>query len=260
MFALLAVAVVILVPDFEKPGGSKTEKAAVKKAEKGVIINTLKSSSTWICIFVIMCGYALWNTVNGYMGTYGTRVLNLSQEMSSTLSIIRSYIIVFVAGVTGGIIMDKFSYKGKGMFMAFSLCGVCAAAIFLTSKMTIICVGVTIVLSYMVNVVKSTYWSIMGEAGIPLATTGMATGIISLIALTPDIYVPPVISRFIDYGESINNVELGFNLMLLWIVVWAILGVGASVILYKKGVKQKTSSRQDGGGANINVPLEGQSS
>ena len=234
-FALLTVLVIVLVPDFDK--GKKEQNAKAEKKES--MWKAFGMSSTWLCIFVIMCGYTLWNTANGYMGTYCTRVLNISPELSSTLSIIRSYIIVFVAGISGGIIMDKFSYKGKGMFWTFLATGVCVLAILFTSKIVAVCVVITVILAYLVNVLKSTYWSILGEAGVPLAMTGIATGIISFIALTPDIFVAPIISRFLAYGEAGGNVELGFNMMLVWMVGWAVLGVFSAILLKRRGVKTK---------------------
>lgn len=230
-FALLTLLVIFLVPDFDK---GKTTVAKNTGEKKESMWKMLAEPSTWICIFVILSGYTLWNTANGYMGTYCTRVLNISPELSSTLSIIRSYIIVFVAGISGGIIMDKFKFKGSGMFFAFLAIGICVAAIFLTSRIMMVCVVVTVVLAYLVNVIKSTYWSILGDAGVPLEKTGIATGIISFIGLTPDIFVAPVISRFIAYGESIGNVETGFNMMLAWLIVWSVLGMLSGIILKKK--------------------------
>lgn len=234
VFALLMLAVIFVVPDFD--GKRMSDKGTGRKSPGlgAVVKTTLKSSSTWICIFVIISGYTLWNTINGYIGTYGTRVLGLSNEVSSTLSIIRSYIIVFVAGFSGGFIMDRFSTKGKGMLLAFLVAGLCVAGVFLTSAAVFVCIIITIVLAYMVNVIKSTYWSIMGEAGIPLESTGMATGVISLIALTPDIFVSPIISRFLSYGEQRGDIEIGFNLMLLWLVVWSALGIIAALILKRR--------------------------
>ena len=233
VFALLMVLTICFIPDFDKQTPVKQSKKAAKTESVG-IIETLKSPPTWICIFVILCGYCLWNTVNGYIGTYGTRVLHLPPELSSTISIIRSYIIVFIAGISGGLIMDKFSSKGKVMFYAFSAAGACAAGIYFTSSIVFICIGITIILSYLVNVIKSTYWSIMGEAGVPLKATGIATGVISFIALTPDIFVTKIISRFISYSETKGNIEIGFNLMLLWIFVWSILGILAALILKRQ--------------------------
>lgn len=234
VFALLMILTICFIPDFDKQAPSETPHKKAAKTESVGIMETLKSPPTWICIFVILCGYCLWNTVNGYIGTYGTRVLHLPPELSSTISIIRSYIIVFIAGISGGLIMDKFSSKGKVMFYAFSAAGACAAGIYFTSSIVFICIGITIILSYLVNVIKSTYWSIMGEAGVPLKATGIATGVISFIALTPDIFVTKIISRFISYGETKGNIEIGFNLMLLWIFVWSILGILAALILKRQ--------------------------
>lgn len=235
VFALLTLLVIFLVPDFDKD--KRKEVATTEKKES--MWKAFGKSSIWLCIFVIMCGYILWNTANSYMGTYCTRVLMITPELSSTLSIVRSYIIVFVAGISGGIIMDKFKFKGSGMFFAFLATGVCAAAVFFTSQATMICVVVTVILAYLVNVIKSTYWSILGEAGVPLAMTGIATGIISLIGLSPDIFVAPIISRFLAYGEAQGDVTIGFNIMIVWMVVWSALGILSAVLLKRRGVKIK---------------------
>lgn len=239
---VLTAALLILMPDDKKEGGSerKPESGSQGSAVTGAF-RMLKDSSVWICIFVVLCGYTLWSTVNGYIGTYCTRVLNVPANISSVISVVRSYIIVFVAGFSGGVIMDRFKSRGQGLMTAYVLCGVSAVGILLTDHVVFLCLAVTVILSYMVNVVKSTYWSILGDAGIPLAATGMATAIISLIGLTGDIFVPPVISRFITYGESVGNLRFGFNLMLAWIVVWAVLGVAASLILKKR--KEKTAGK-----------------
>ena len=245
-FAVLMVAVIVLVPDIDKQPDAQTGAAVHKNKDiKKIIISTLKSSATWICIFVIMCGYTLWNTVNGYAGAYCTDVLHISENLSSTLSIFRSFLIVPIAGFTGGFFMDRLSSKGKGMFFAFLAVGLCVAAIFLTTQMVVLCAVLTILLGYFVNVIKATYWSTMGEAGIPLATTGMATGVISLIALTPDIFTPKVVSIFLDYGEKQGNIELGYNLMLLWCVVWAGLGLVSALILKRRANRNGAPAKID---------------
>ena len=236
VFILLMLAVMFIIPNdtVENNGEEKSEKSA---SVVGIISKSLTSSSTWICIFVIMSGYTLWCTANGYIGTYCTRVLGISANMSSTLSIIRSYVIVFLAGFTGGFIIDKFKTKGQGMMLVFLAATISVSAILLTSKITAICIIVTIVLAYIVNVIKSTYWSILGDAGIPVESTGIATGIISLIALSPDMFVPIIISRFITYGENIGNIKLGFDLMLIWILVWSILCIVSGIILKRRKEK-----------------------
>ena len=103
----------------------------------------------------------------------------------------------------------------------FSCTFLSVAGVVLSRNIIMLCVVMTVVLSYMVNAIKSTYWSILGDAGIPPESTGLATGIISLIG-------------FITWGENHGNLESGFQLMWAWMAVWSLLGVLASWILKRK--------------------------
>ena len=49
--------------------------------------------------------------------------------------------------------------------------------------------------------------------------------------------MPIIISRFITYGENIGNIKLGFDLMLIWILVWSILGIVSGIILKRRKEK-----------------------
>jgi len=260
-FAILTVLVLIFIPNFDKKVSRKaaaakidtmSEKAANASAEEQTdegelaessgaifkkLFSELKNPGVWICIGIMMCGYTVWITTNTYMGTYCTRVLGIDPSISSALSIVRSYLIVFIAGVTGGVIIDKFKTKGKGMIISFAGVGVIVVVVFLTSKAAFVCLVVTLVLAYMVNVIKSTYWSTLGDAGISREHTGTATAIISLIAFTSDIFSPAIVSQFLSYGVNIGDVEAGFNIMLVWMIVWSALGVGAGVLLKQRKKK-----------------------
>jgi len=245
-FVILTILVIFFIPDFDKEKAKESvpEKTKVEESTSKGFIKIFLNSSTWICIFLVFCAYTLWITVGSYMGTYTTRVLHVSPQLSSALSIIRSYIIVVVAGVTGGILMDKFRYKSQGMLTAFLSIAVFGVAMYFTSSMPLLCVMVTIVISYMANAIKSTYWSILGESGISIEDTAAAISIISTIGLSPDLFVPPVISRFIEYGERIGNVDAGFDLMIFWIIAWGLLGVIASIILGKRARKTTIKAKR----------------
>lgn len=247
VFIVLAMLVVFLVPDIDKAqaqymtaedretvGKQLSSLETLKKFPK-----LLTTSGVWICIAVLMCAYCLWNTINGYLGTYTTRVLNVPAHFSSVLSIIRSYLIVFIAGFTGGVIIDKFRERGRGLMIFYLLSALSGAAIMLTSRVMGVCILMTIVLAYAVNVMKSTYWSVLGDAGIPRTETGAATGVISLIAFTPDFFTSAIISRFLDYGEKAGNLEAGFNRMYIWILAWAAAGILSCFVLIRRSKQVK---------------------
>ncbi len=240
-FFILMIGVIILVPDIDKDKNKKVEGVKQESLLK-VFGKTLAMRSTWVCIFVLLCGYTLWSTANSYLGTYTVRVLGIDQQTASTIATVRSYVIVFIAGFTGGFIMDKFSTKGKGMTLAFGLLLIFVGAIYASESMVTLALGITFVISYLVNVVKSTYWSILGEAGIPPEATGMTTGVISFIALTGDLFVGPACGAMLNYGENtLGDVTKGFDLIFAWMAVWSILGVAAGFILKKQAEKIKAA-------------------
>ena len=227
-FALLFAATWLLVPQDPVPGQGQRESVAVTLRN---MFRCLRDPGVWKCIAVILCGYAMWNTVNGYIGTYSTRVLHLSPALSSALSIVRSYIIVLAAGVSGGFLLDRFRQRASGMMLFYGLCAVTTLGLFLTEQLVLLCALLTLFVGYFVNVIKSTYWSILGDAGIPPEATGRATGIISLLALTPDFFAPPAVSAMIAWGENRGDIALGFHAMLLWLALWAVLGLLAARLL-----------------------------
>ena len=263
VFILLMCLTIFLIPDLDHKKSKKRIKKAENFSRSGdnsyssagnnpTTLETLKEfpkllkyPGTWICIAVIMCAYCLWNTINGYLGTYTTRVLSIPTSLSSTLSIIRSYLIVFIAGFTGGFMLDKFRLRGKGLLLFFLCAAACSIGLCFFVPFVALSVLLTLVLAYVINVLKATYWSILGDAGIPREKTGAATGVISLIALTPDFFTSPIISRFITYGEQHGNAVFGFRLMFVWILVWSAAGIiGCWVLcLHSESLRVKAAVR-----------------
>lgn len=95
------------------PKTEKEEKGEAVAEDKVRIIDVIKNPGVWIIIIILTCAYSCWSFGNGYLTTYTVRVGGLSETTASTLGMIRSYVIVFVAGFFGGWLLDKFSYKGK---------------------------------------------------------------------------------------------------------------------------------------------------
>lgn len=195
----------------------------------------LKTRSAWTCILVIICGYCAWITSSTYYGTYCTRVLNMPESMSSMISIIRNYVIVIGAGVIGGKVNDAFKRKGNGFAMFFAIALVSSALLLVTENHSMLTgVIMTLIACFAVNAILSTYWSTLGPAGISAEETGSATGAISVIALSPDIFACSILGRLIQRAENAGNVVLGFHQMIWWMVAWCALGVIGSLLLVKR--------------------------
>ena len=216
------------------PKTEKEEKTAVAAGDKVTVMDVIKNPGVWIIIIVLTCAYSCWTFGNGYLTTYTVRVCGLAESTASTLVIIRSYVIVFIAGFLGGWFLDKFTYKGKAFIGLLGISAAGFALIMFTSNALAICIFLTLFLAFIANIMKSTYWSLMGQAGIPAKMTALATGFISFIIFLPDVIFPTIFGSWITNAEAAGNVAAGFNSIFITLVIFAVVGVLGSILLVKR--------------------------
>lgn len=214
-----------------------------KDDEKFSWIDVLKNKGVWITVFLLMGAYALWTLSNSYLTTYTVNVLHVSDSLASTLGIVRTYIIVIVAGFIGGFLVDRFTYKGKAMIILLSICIALILTIMFTSKIVALCIGLTLVLAFVVNVIKSTYWSTMGQAGIPPKMTPIATGIISFLCFLPDAIVFPICGRWLDTATAAGDIAAGFTKIFIMMLAFAVVGIIFGILLIKRTKKLEASGQ-----------------
>ena len=216
------------------PKTPKEDTTVSDDEEKFSVMDVLKNKGVWITILIVMCAYASWTLGNGYLTTYTVRGLGVDETLASSIGMVRTYVIVFVAGFIGGWVMDKFTFKGNAFLLLFGLTIALLAGIMLTDKVIPVCIGLTLVLAFIVNIMKCTYWSTMGQAGIPVKMTAMATGIISLIAFIPDFVLPPICGSLIESADAAGNIIEGFNAIFLICAAFSAVGLVAAYILKKQ--------------------------
>jgi len=212
----------------------KNEEHTAIGGTKYSIMDVLKNKGVWVTILVIMFAYITWAIGNAYMTTYTVQVLNISTTTASAIGIVRSYIIVLLAGVIGGFFMDKFTYKGKGFVIIFVAVIAALIALLFSAKVIAISIVLTLVIAFLANIMKSTYWSIMDQAGIPIGMTGMATGIISFIAFLPDVFYGPICGQWLDNAKAAGDITAGFNQIFILLIVCGILGIASSMLLIRR--------------------------
>ncbi|MGN0962617.1 MAG: MFS transporter [Clostridia bacterium] len=216
------------------PKTEKEEKSEIASEDKVTILDVVKNPGVWITIIILICAYSCWSFGNGYLTTYTVRVGGLSESTASTLGMIRSYVIVFVAGFFGGWFLDRFTYKGKAFIGLFGLSAAGFVLIMFTAKALAVSICLTLLLAFIANIMKATYWSVMGQAGIPAKMTALATGFISLIIFLPDAVLPTIIGSWLSDAEAAGNIAAGFDKIFIMLTVFAVIGVIGAVLLVKR--------------------------
>lgn len=214
-----------------------TEENAKEAEVKYSLMDVLKNPGVWITIFVIMFAYISWTVGNGYLTTYTVQVLQISPATASALGMVRSYIIVLLAGFIGGFVLDKFTYKGKGFLVFFIAIIAAIIGVMFTSKMVPLCIALTLIIAFLANIMKSTYWSIMDQAGVPLGMTAIATGIISFIAFIPDFLVGPICGKWLDDAAAAGNISAGFDKIFILLIVSSAIGIVSAILLTQRTKK-----------------------
>ncbi len=226
----------------QKAEAAAEEKSAANEKKYGVG-DVIKNPGVWIVMLLIMFAYLFWTIGNSYLTQYTTDVLGLDSGTASTIGTVRTYLIVAVAGFLGGILLDKFPYKGRSFVVLLVIDTILVIVVMLTGSQLAICVAVTIAISFISNIMKTTYWSTMGEAGIPAAMTPLATGLISFIAFIPDWIYPTVFggmldtARAADGGVAGSAVQGTYMVIFVVLIISGIIGMIIAFILWKRTQK-----------------------
>ena len=85
---------------------------------------------------------------------------------------------------------------------------------------------------------RTLYFAAMQEGLIPLAVTGTAVGLISLVGYTPDIFAGPAMGFLLDKSPG----EVGHQHVFAMLAVFATIGLIASIRFYYIAAKKKNKN------------------
>jgi len=80
-----------------------------------------------------------------------------------------------------------------------------------------------------VYAIRTLYFAAMQEGQIPLAVTGTAVGLISVIGYTPDIFVGPVMGYLLDNSPGLT----GHQHVFVMLAIFAAVGFIAAVVFHR---------------------------
>lgn len=226
LFIVLALIVFFVIPNniigAEDAGLEASGNAAPTQEQLSFasVVRVLKMPGTWLLSLLIFFCFSFTSAANGYLGSYTVNVLGISQTQASTFAVIRNYIIAGIATLAIGFIADKIGSKVKTLGYYLAVATVLTVAVLLTQNAASLCVGISFVFAIIYTGMRGIYFATLGEVGIPLSLTGVATGVISLICYLPDVYFAKLAGIWLDtYGNQ------GYNMIWYWVIGCGILGI-----------------------------------
>ena len=213
-----------------------TRTSSVDRVRIGLpeIISVLRMPAVWLMSVVIFTAYcAYWGSFS--FTPYATEVFGVSVVIGGAIGIAKMWVKPIPA-VAAGFLADRI---GASRAIAWSF--VILIASFGVFAMTpgrpdwIFLVMVnTVVASLAVFAIRGIYFALLEEGGIPLALTGTAAGIVSVVGYTPDIFMPVLGGALLDRYPGAP----GYRFLFLFVAGMCVLGLLAALLIMRQSSKQ----------------------
>jgi len=225
---VLAVIVWLHMKDDMAPGEKPQEvRSAITSAG---VIEVMRLPIVWLLAIIIMAAYTgMWGAI--YFTPYATEVFALGEVWGGAIGVGKIWLAPFAA-IAAGLIADKIgtakAVVGSFILMTsgFLIFGLLPGA---PNLVPLLMINVAVI-SSAVYALRGIYFSLMEQGGIPVAVTGIATGIVSVIGYTPDVFVPAVAGMVLDAYPGAE----GYQTLFLLIGGMSFLGLMAAYGAYRR--------------------------
>jgi len=189
-----------------------------------------KMKEVWLVAAVVFTAYVAYSTIS-YTGKYLKLEYGMSAEMETLFGTIRSYGIRCIVPFFFGLWIDKSKSSAKVLQLSLVASLVCLGAYLVLPKGTsLIAAGVAIMiaLTAFTTGARAAYYPQLAEIKVPQAYTGIATGIVAVLAYTPDAFLYLLAGHWIDtYGSK------GYTMLFGFVAALLVAGIAVSAILIK---------------------------
>jgi len=232
IIALIAVMIFLFLKK-DKKAEVISEKISKRNLIK-MYSDAIKIRSVWLLMVIVLCAYVGYK-VTDIFSLYAKEVMGYNEIEAAGIGTLLLYIRPII-GVAIGFLADR-TKASLIMILGFfsTIIGSIVFASGILGPNTMLFFFITVVsISTAVYAFRTLYFAAMKEGFIPLALTGTAVGIISLVGYTPDIFAGPVIGYFLDYNKG----ESGYQYVFGMLATFSVIGFVAAIVFYRVSRKQ----------------------
>ena len=197
----------IFIEDTKKEENAESFLEVTKGMFKSLLIPRV-----WLLVAIVFTAYSVYGLV-AYATTFAQKFYGLSAASAATLGGVR-YLIQGLGGIVGGFLADKVRSRFKviiggciGLALSFGV------FIILPSKASL-CVAVVanfFIALFFIYAVRSQYFAVHDDAGIPINMSGRVSGIASCLGYMPDLFLYTMVGGWMDnYGRAGYNMTWGY--------------------------------------------------
>ncbi len=189
----------------------------------------LTMPTVWLQAIIIICAYVGFKATDDF-SLYAKEVLLVNEVEAARVGTYSLWMRP-LAAIAAGFLADRFG-AGKMTAVSFALLiagssvlatSVLSASMYVPYILTIVCASLGIF------ALRGLYYAIMEEGQVPLAYTGSAVGLVSVIGYTPDIFMGPLIGHLLDSSPG----AVGHRHVFFVVAVFSVIGLMTSLLFVK---------------------------
>jgi MFS family permease len=231
MYAFLCIALGVVLALVKDPQG--TEDAAANRAarQRNNVLTDLKTLAKipelWLVAAIVFCGYQVFWATYSFSAYLHEGEIGLTVVMAGTITTLKLWMRP-IGGIGGGFLGDRYSKVSVlviALFLAaLSLLGLMAAPRISSHVLLVFLVLFIGILTY---AIRGLYWSLLDRCNIPVATMGLAIGLISVLGYSPDVFLPLINGYLTQTFPGVFGYQLYFG----YVAAMAALGGFAGLAL-----------------------------
>lgn len=219
MYSFTCLAMALLVFVFlgqERDVSTQTPTpVAIASAGKGDgLWNDLKTLAAiprlWLMALIIFCGYQLfWATYS--FSAYLQEGYSMSAVAAGVITVTKLWMRP-IGGIGAGFLGDRYGNEATlSWSMLLASLGLIALALFPAAGGVAFLLLIVILIGVMTYAVRGLYWAILETCKVPENVAGLAIGVVSVIAYSPDIFLPMINSAIAHRYPGALGYQLYFG-------------------------------------------------
>ncbi len=197
----------IFIEDTKKEENSESLIEVTKGMFKALLIPRV-----WLLVAIVFTAYSMYGLI-GYVSIFAQEFYGLSAASAATLGGIR-YLIQGFGGIIGGFIADKLKSRFKVIILGCIGLALSFGALIFIPENGALCSAVIVdffIGLFFIYAVRSQYFAVHDDAGIPVHMSGRVSGIASCLGYMPDLFLYTLVGSWMDnYGRTGYNMTWAY--------------------------------------------------
>lgn len=210
---------------FAVPAGNPQPGDSPKFSWSG-IRRVLGMPAIWLQAVIVVCAYVGYKSTDDF-SLYARDAFGYNEVAAAQLGTVSFWVRPFAA-VGAGYLADKIR-PSRVAAWSFAALALSCLLLVLQPGLHVVLAATVAATSVGIYAVRSVYFALLGEARVPLAVTGSAIGLVSVIGYTPDVFMGPVMGYLLDRSPG----ALGHQHVFLFVAGAAVVGLFATLLFQR---------------------------